>query len=47
MQSLFSTGAYTNSQGIAAVRQHVADFISARDEGLPSDPGNIFLTNGG
>jgi alanine transaminase len=38
-------GAYTDSQGIAAVRQEVADFIEARD-GHSSDPSNIFLTDG-
>lgn len=40
------TGAYTHSQGIALFRQHVADFIAARDDGHPAYPGDIFLTNG-
>jgi aspartate/methionine/tyrosine aminotransferase len=40
------TGAYTHSQGILGLRQHVADFITARDGGYPAYPGNIFLTNG-
>ena len=39
------TGAYTNSQGLLGVRQHVADYIAARD-GHPAYTGNIFLTNG-
>jgi glutamate--glyoxylate aminotransferase len=40
-----SVGAYTDSRGSAAVRQEVADFIQGRD-GYPSDPENIFLTDG-
>ena len=39
------TGAYTNSQGLAGVRQHVADFISERD-GHAAFPGDVYLTNG-
>lgn len=39
------TGAYTNSQGLAGIRQHVADYISSRD-GHPAYKGSIFLTNG-
>ena len=39
------TGSYTNSQGLAGVRQHVADFIAQRD-GHPAFPGDIYLTNG-
>lgn len=39
------TGAYTNSQGLAGIRQHVADYITKRD-GHPAFMGNIFLTNG-
>jgi len=38
-------GAYSDSQGIAIVRQQVADFISKRD-GVPADPANVFLTDG-
>jgi aspartate/methionine/tyrosine aminotransferase len=38
-------GAYTDSAGILAVRQEVADFIEARD-GHPADPQQIFLTDG-
>lgn len=40
------TGAYTNSQGLNGVRQHVADYIQQRDGGHPAYPGDIFLTNG-
>jgi alanine transaminase len=39
------TGAYTNSQGLAGIRQHVVDYIVQRD-GHPAYPGDIFLTNG-
>jgi len=40
-----SIGAYSHSQGIAYVRQTVANFIQARD-GFPSNPDHIFLTAG-
>lgn len=39
------TGSYTNSQGIQAFRDRIAEFISERD-GHPSYPGDIFITNG-
>ena len=38
-------GAYSESQGIALIRQQVADFITARD-GVPAVKENIFLTDG-
>lgn len=38
-------GAYTDSRGSAGVRKEVADFIERRD-GYPSNPENIFLTDG-
>ena len=38
-------GAYTESQGILAVREDVSKFLEERD-GYPSDPKDIFLTNG-
>lgn len=38
-------GAYSNSKGIAVVREEVADFIERRD-GFPSSTDDIFLTNG-
>lgn len=40
-----SLGAYSESQGIAEVRQDVADFLTERD-GYAGNPNNIFLTNG-
>jgi len=40
-----SVGAYSDSQGIAVVREHVAEFIASRD-GFPSSPSDIFLTDG-
>lgn len=41
-----SLGAYTESHGLEIVRQQVCDYIKKRDCGVPSDPGNIFLSNG-
>lgn len=38
-------GAYSDSRGLPGVRQEVADFILRRD-GFPSNPDNIFLTDG-
>ncbi|GAB4818926.1 hypothetical protein N2152v2_005972 [Parachlorella kessleri] len=38
-------GAYTDSRGSAGVRKEVAAYIQGRD-GCPSDPENIFLTDG-
>jgi aspartate/methionine/tyrosine aminotransferase len=38
-------GAYTESQGILSIREEVAKFLEKRD-GYPSDPNDIFLTNG-
>jgi len=38
-------GAYSHSKGIPYVRKQVAKFIE-RHDGFPSDPENIFLTNG-
>lgn len=40
-----STGAYSHSQGIPAVRDAVARFIGKRD-GFPTTQRQIFLTNG-
>ncbi|PHU25087.1 Glutamate--glyoxylate aminotransferase 1 [Capsicum chinense] len=39
-------GACSDSRGIPGVSKEVADFIERRD-GYPSDPENIFLTDGG
>ncbi|RKP36488.1 pyridoxal phosphate-dependent transferase [Dimargaris cristalligena] len=38
-------GAYSHSQGIRAIRDHVAQFIEARD-GFPADPNLLYLTAG-
>nr|WRH23595.1 alanine transaminase [Naematelia aurantialba] len=40
-----STGAYTHSKGVLAIRKRVAKFIEERD-GFPADPESIFLTAG-
>lgn len=39
-------GAYTESKGIPFVRQTVAEALSTRDGGAPTNPDDIFLTNG-
>mmetsp|Transcript_3204 Transcript_3204/g.4309 ORF Transcript_3204/g.4309 Transcript_3204/m.4309 type:complete len:669 (-) Transcript_3204:60-2066(-) len=39
------TGSYTNSQGLAGFRQHIAEYIAERD-GHPAYPGDIYLING-
>ncbi|XP_056600211.1 alanine aminotransferase 2 [Triplophysa dalaica] len=41
-----SVGSYTDSSGIAKIKQCVSKFISRRDGGVPSSPENIFLTSG-
>eukprot|EP00030_Apusomonadida_sp_AF-17_P000323 a1627_136.p1 GENE.a1627_136~~a1627_136.p1 ORF type:complete len:534 (+),score=209.02 a1627_136:124-1602(+) len=45
LASSHGVGAYTHSKGMPYVRKCVADFIAARD-GVPSDPNNIFVTDG-
>jgi alanine transaminase len=40
------SGAYSHSKGARCFREAVADFIELRDGGVPSDPENIFLSNG-
>lgn len=40
------TGAYSHSKGVRCFREDVAKFIEQRDGGVPSDPADIFLTNG-
>ena len=40
-----SVGAYSQSQGVPAIRNSVASYIERRD-GYPSDPANIFLSAG-
>lgn len=39
-------GAYSESQGFDIVRQQVADYITARDGGIPAAKKDIFLTDG-
>lgn len=39
-------GSYTDSQGMSVVREHLAEYIMKRDEGIPCDPDNIFITDG-
>ena len=39
------SGAYTDSAGIGVVRDHIAEYISARD-GYPADPSDIFIGTG-
>lgn len=41
-----SVGAYTMSQGIEVIRQHVAAYIEKRDGGIPASPDNVFLSGG-
>ncbi|XP_048866658.1 alanine aminotransferase 2-like isoform X1 [Brienomyrus brachyistius] len=41
-----SIGAYSTSQGIESVRQDVARYIEKRDNGIPSNPDNIYLSTG-
>ena len=40
------TGAYSHSQGVAALRADVVAFLEQRDGGVPSHAQDIFLTNG-
>ena len=42
---MYLLGAYSDSQGLEAIRNNVAKFINERD-GYPSDPGHIYLTSG-
>lgn len=39
------TGAYSDSRGVEAVRQHVAEFLEQRD-GVSANANSIFLTGG-
>jgi len=41
-----SVGSYSDSPGIEIIRRHVADYISHRDGGIPSDWQNIILCAG-
>ncbi|KAM8894954.1 alanine aminotransferase 2 [Spinachia spinachia] len=41
-----SIGSYTASQGLQCIRRDVADYITHRDQGVPSDWNNVYLTTG-
>lgn len=41
-----SVGSYSDSCGVEIIRKHVANYIEARDEGVPSDWQNVFLSTG-
>lgn len=41
-----SVGAYSDSAGIDVIRKHVAEYISRRDGGIPSNPEEVFLCAG-
>lgn len=40
------SGAYSHSKGVKKFREDVAKFIEQRDDGIPSNADDIFLTNG-
>lgn len=41
-----SIGAYSDSVGVEVIRKHIAQYITDRDGGIPSNPDNIFLSTG-
>jgi len=41
-----SSGCYSHSKGISKFRDEVAAFVTKRDQGLYTDPEDIYLTNG-
>lgn len=41
-----SVGAYSASQGIEVIREDIANYITRRDGGIPSNPQDIFLLTG-
>uniref|UniRef100_A0A0R3S5G4 alanine transaminase n=1 Tax=Elaeophora elaphi TaxID=1147741 RepID=A0A0R3S5G4_9BILA len=41
-----SVGSYSHSNGIEIIRKHVAEYISCRDGGIPSNPQHILLSAG-
>jgi alanine transaminase len=45
LEEVHSVGAYSQSQGVPAIRHSVAEFIERRD-GYPADPNQIFLSAG-
>ena len=45
LKEIGSVGAYSQSTGVPAIRQSVANYIERRD-GFPADPSNIYLSAG-
>ncbi|KAM4722212.1 alanine aminotransferase 2 [Rhinophrynus dorsalis] len=41
-----SLGSYSASQGVDCIREDIAQYIEKRDEGVPANPENIYLTTG-
>ncbi|CAJ0593735.1 unnamed protein product [Cylicocyclus nassatus] len=41
-----SIGAYTEDFGVRVIRKHIADYITKRDGGIPSNPENVALSTG-
>ena len=46
MLSVVDSGSYSASQGVECVRRDIADYIAQRDQGVPADWNNIYLTTG-
>ena len=45
-RNILYIGSYTDTTGLRIVREHVAQFITKRDD-YTADPDSIFLTSGG
>lgn len=43
---VFASGSYSASQGVDCVRRDIADYIARRDQSVPSDWNDIYLTTG-
>lgn len=43
---VFGSGSYSPSQGVECVRRDIADYVTQRDQGVPSDWNDIYLTTG-
>lgn len=41
-----NSGSYSASQGVDCIRRDIADYITRRDRGVPSDWNDIYLTTG-
>lgn len=46
MLCVCDSGSYSASQGVECIRQDIADYITHRDQGVPSNWNNIYLTTG-